>query len=171
MSRLIRTQVCGLIVILTVSVSLFIPPLQAGMQLDIVGKFQDADLELDVATVFDPEVEASRSKVALLGIVTPSRQGIATPLRNSFSFRLEEWLSLIALWMKAVNAQSDSWKVVGSMAEMETSDVSHLTVSAGPGVKFVISSPRKGTVTYVLPKDDMAGFEKALYQVKNFLSR
>jgi hypothetical protein len=171
MSRLIRTQVCWLIIVLTVSVSLFIPPLQAGMQLDIVGKFQNADLELDVATVFDSEVEASRSKVALLGIVTPSQRGVATPSRSSFSFRLEEWLSLIALWMKAVNAQSDSWKVVGSMTETETSDVSHLTVSAGRGVKFVISSPKKGTVTYVLSRDDIAGFEKALHRVKDFLSR
>jgi hypothetical protein len=171
MSRFIRTQVRGLIVVLTVSVSLFIPPLQAGMQLDIVGKFQDADLELDVATVFDPEVEASRSKVALLGIVTPSRRGIATPSRNSFSFRLEEWLSLIALWTKAVKAQSDSWKFVGSMTETESSDASHLTVSAGRGVKFVISSPKKGTITYVLSRDDIAGFEKVLHRVKDFLSQ
>ena len=169
MSRLIRTQVCWLIIVLTVSVSLFIPPLQAGMQLDIVGKFQNADLELDVATVFDSEVEASRSKLALLGIATPSRRG--TSSRNSFSFRLEEWLSLIALWTKAVKAQSDSWKVVGSMTETETSDVSHLTVSAGRGVKFVISSSKKGTVTYILSRDDIAGFEKALYRVKDFLSR
>jgi hypothetical protein len=169
MSRLIRTQVCWLIIVLTASVRTFIPPLQAGMQLDIVGKFQNADLELDVATVFDSEVEASRSKVALLGIVAPSRR--STPSRNTFSFRLEEWLSLIALWTKAVKVQSDSWKVVGSMTEMETSDVSHLTVSAGRGVKFVISSSKKGTATYVLSRDDIAGFEKALYRVKDFLSR
>ena len=160
MSRLIRTQVCWLTIVLTVSIWTFIRPLQAGMQLDIVGKFQNADLELDVATVFDSEVEASGSKVALLGIATPSRRG--TPSRNSFSFRLEEWLSLIAHWTKAVKAQSDSWKVVGSMTETETSDVSHLTVSAGRGVKFVISSSKKGTATYVLSRDDIAGFEKAL---------
>ena len=98
--------------------------------------------------------------------------GIATPSRSSFSFGLKEWLSLIDLWTKAVKAQSRSWKVVGSMVEMETSDVSHLlTVSAGPGVKFAISSPKKGTATYVLSKEDMAGFEKALHQVKDFLSR
>jgi hypothetical protein len=123
MSRLIRTQVRWLIIVLTASVSLFIPPLQAGMQLDIVAKFQNAGLAFDVGTVFNSEVEASRSKVELLGIATPSCK--------SFSFRLEEWLSLIALWTKAVKAQSDSWKVVGSMTETETSDVSHLTVSAG----------------------------------------
>ena len=157
--------------VLTVSVSLFIRPLQAGMQLDIVAKFRNADLEFDVATVFDSEAEASRSKIALLGIVTPSRPGITTPLRNSFSFGLEEWLWLIALWTKAVKAQTDSWKVVGSMRETETTDVSHLTVSAGRGVKFVIGSSRKGTVAYVLSRDDFAGFENALYRVKDFLSR
>ena len=56
------------------------------------------------------------------------------------------------------------------MTETETSDVSHLTLSAGRGVKFVISSSKKGTVTYALSKDDIAGFEKALDRVKDFLS-
>jgi len=121
------------------------------------------EAELDVVTVIDTDVEASKSKVALLGI--------APPLRSSFSFRLGEWLSLIDLWSKAVKAQSDSWRVIGSMTETETSDVSHLTISAGPGVKFVISSFQKGTVTFVLSKDDMARLEKALYRVKEFFSR
>jgi hypothetical protein len=163
MSRLIRIPIYGSIIVLTVGLSLFTWPLQARVQLDIVAKFQNADLELDVVTVVDSEVEASRSKVALLGI--------ASPARSSFSFRLQEWLLLIELWTKVVKTQSGSWKVVGSMAEKETSDVSDLTVSAGPGVKFVISSPKKSTVTYVLPKNDMASFEKALHQVKEFLSR
>jgi hypothetical protein len=161
MSRPIGTPVYGLVIVL--ALSLYSWPLQAGMQLDIVAKFHNADLEFDVVTVIDPEVEASRNKVALLGIATPSR--------SSFSFGLKEWLSLIDLWTKAVKAQSGSWKVVGSMVETETSDVSHLTVSAGPGVKFAISSRKKGTATYVLSRDDMAGFEKALHQVKDFLSR
>src|SRR5260370_35579951 len=111
---------------------------------------------VDVVTVIDSEVEASRNKVALLGIATPSR--------SSFSFRLKEWLSLIDLWTKAVKAQSGSWKVVGSMEETETSDVSHLTVSAGPGVKVVISSPKKGTVTFVLSMENMTGFGKLRFK-------
>jgi len=57
------------------------------------------------------------------------------------------------------------------MTETETSDVSHLTVSAGRGIKFVISSSKRGTATYVLSRDDIAGFEDALYRVKDFLSR
>jgi hypothetical protein len=162
MSRPIRKLVYGGLVIV-LGLSLYNWPLQAGVQLDIVARFHNADLEFDVVTVIDSEVEAPRNKVALLGIATPSR--------SSFSFRLKEWLSLIDLWTKVVKAQSGSWKVVGSMVETGTSDVSHLTVSAGPGVKFVISSPKKGTVTYILSTEDMADFEKALLQVKEFLSR
>ena len=163
MSHPIRTPAYGLIIVLTVGFSVLTSPLQARVQLDIIAKFQNAEVELDVVTVIDSDVEASKSKVALLGI--------ATPLRSSFSFRLAEWLLLMDLWSKAVKAQSDSWRIIGSMTETETSDVSHLTMSAGPGVKFVISSFQKGTVTFVLSKDDMAGFEKALYRVKEFFSR
>ena len=95
-------------------------------------------MELDVVTVVDWEVEAAKSKVALLGIATPSR--------SSISFRREDWLLLIDLWSKAVKAQSDSWKIIGSMKETETSDASLLTISAGPGIKFVIHSPGKGSL-------------------------
>ncbi len=159
----IRTPVHALIIVLTVGFSVLTSSLQARVQLDIIAKFRSAEVELDVVTVVDSDVEASKSKVALLGITTP--------LRTSFSFRLAEWLSLIDLWSKAVKAQSDSWKVIGSMTETETSDVSYLTISAGLGVKFVISSSQKGTVTFILSKDDMAGLEKALYRVKEFFSQ
>ena len=152
MSHLVRTPIYGLIIVLTVGFWVLTSPLQARVQLDIIAKFRNADVELDVVTVIDSDVEASKSKVALLGI--------ATPLRSSFSFRLAEWLLLIDLWSKAVKAQSDSWRVIGSMTETETSDVSHLTISAGPGVKFVISSSQKGIVTFILSKDDVGGFEK-----------
>ena len=162
MSRLVRTTLYGLLIVLAVDFSVF-SPLQARVQLDIVAKFRNAELELDLVTVFDSEVDASKSKIALLGI--------ATPVRSSFSFRRAEWLSLMELWTKAVKAQSDSWKVVGSMTETETSDVSHLTISAGPGVKFVIRSFQRGTVIFVLSRDDMARFESALYRVKEFLAR
>ena len=113
MSHPIHTSVCGLIIVLTVGLSVLTSPLQARIQLDIIAKFRNAGVELDVVTVVDS----------------------------------------------------------GSMTETETSDVSHLTISAGPGVKFVISSSQKGIVTFVLSKDDIGGFEKALYQVKEFFSR
>jgi hypothetical protein len=163
MSQPIHASVLGLIIVLTVGFSILTSPLQAGVQLDMIAEFRNTGVELDVVTIVDSDVEASKSKVALLGITRP--------LRSSFSFRLNEWLSLIDFWLKAVKAQSNSWQLIGTMTETETSDVSHLTVSAGPGVKFVISSSQKGIVTFVLSKDDIGGFEKALYQVKEFFSR
>jgi hypothetical protein len=162
MSHLIRTPIYWVIMILTVSLSALTFPLQARVQLDLVAKFQNVDIELYVVTVVDSEVEAE-SKVALLGI--------ATPLRSSFSFKREEWLLLIDLWSKAVKLQSDSWKIIGSMKETETSDPSLLTISAGPGIKFAINSPRKVLVTYVLSKDDLARFAGTLYRVKEYFSR
>jgi hypothetical protein len=163
MSHSIRTPIYGMIMVLTVSFSALTFPLQARVQLDIVAKFRNLGIELDVVTVVDSEVEASKSKVALLGI--------ATPLRSSFSFRREEWLLLIDLWSKAVKVQSDSWKIIGSMKETETwDDDSLLTISAGPGIKFVINSSRKGVVTYVLSKDELARFAGTLYRVKEFFS-
>jgi hypothetical protein len=86
MSHPTRTPVYGLIIVLTIGFSVLTSPLQARIQLDIIAKFRNAEVELDVVTVVDSDVEASKSKVALLGI--------ATPLRSSFSFRLAEWLSL-----------------------------------------------------------------------------
>jgi hypothetical protein len=160
MSQLIRTAIYGVITMLTVSLPGLTSPMQAGVQLDIVAKFRNGGVELDIVTVVDSEVEASKRKVALLGI--------ATPLRSSFSFRREEWLLLIELWSKAVKSQSDSWKTIGSMTEMETAHASVLTISAGPGIKFAINSPRKGPVTYVLSKDELARFAGILYRVKEF---
>src|SRR5262245_16010663 len=84
--------------VLTVSFSALTFPLQARVQLDLVAKFQNEGIELDVVTVMDSEAEPS-GKVALLGI--------ATPLRSSFSFKREEWLLLIDLWSKAVKVQSE----------------------------------------------------------------
>jgi hypothetical protein len=51
--------------VLTVSFSALTFPLQARVQLDLVAKFQNVDIELYVVTVVDSEVEAE-SKVALL---------------------------------------------------------------------------------------------------------
>jgi hypothetical protein len=60
---------------------------------------------------------------------------------------------------------------IGTMMEIRTKDVSVLNVSAGPGVRFVITSPEKGAVTYHLAAGDMARFEKALYAVRDYLSK
>ena len=115
-------------------------------------------------TYFDPERPASDNKAGLLTILNP-------PLQISFAFGLDRTDALIGLWAKAAKAQSATWKKVGSMKETGTQDISELTVSAGPGVRFVITSPQRGAVTYNLASTDMAAFRQALSRVKDFLAR
>ena len=56
------------------------------------------------------------------------------------------------------------------MTETGTSDVSHLTVSAGPGVNFVVTSPKGGTVAHVVQEAEFSRFQKALRDVQDYLS-
>jgi hypothetical protein len=147
-----------------IAVALLLPYLsvRAEGKLDVVATFENANLGLDVVTYINPTTSPSR--IALLGFRSPSA-------RASFVFSLNEWVSLFDLWATAVKVQSDSWKVIGSLTEMGTADVSLLTVSAGPGVRFAVTSVKGVSITYVLANADIARFEKALYQVKDFLSR
>ena len=152
----------GLLMGIAVAVVLPDLPVQAEGKLNIVAKFESANLGLDVVTYINPT--ASPSRIALLGFRSASA-------RTSFVFSLNEWVSLFDLWATAVKVQSDSWKVIGSLTEMGTADVSLLTVSAGPGVRFAVTSVKGVSITYVLANADIARFERALYQVKDFLSR
>jgi hypothetical protein len=152
----------GIIAVLALSFFALASPLQARIELDVLAKFENAGIELDIVTLVDSDVEVAKSKVALIGITKPSR--------SSFSFRREEWLLLIDLWAKAVKTQSGSWKIIGWIKETETSDPSLLTISAGPGIKFVIDSPSKGLVIFILSQDDLARFAGTLYRVKEFFT-
>jgi hypothetical protein len=84
---------------------------------------------------------------------------------------LDEWIKLIDLCNKAIKTQSSAWIVVGSMTETGTEDVSQLTVSAGPSVSLVISSPKIGTVSYTLERSDLPRFQQGLQKVKDYLSK
>jgi hypothetical protein len=121
-------------------------------------KFIVGQSELDVATYTD-----EGNKIALLGI--------AGTKRISMAFSKQEWVPLINLWTKAKNTQSAAWTVIGTMKETGTEDPSRLTMSAGPGVRFAISTPKKGTMIYTLPTADAARFERALLGVKDYLSK
>ena len=64
----------------------------------------------------------------------------------------------------AAAAAPAAWTEVGSIKDV-SKDVATLTVSSGPGLRFVISSAKGGSVTHLLPKTDIARLEKALQQV------
>lgn len=149
--------------LLIVSLTLLASPLRAQGKLEIVEKFTKGNAELSVAHFTDPSVEKSKSKVGLIGIASPSR--------NSFAFNKGEWTKLIELCQKAIAIKSAGWTQVGSMTETGTEDVSQLTLSAGPGVSFVISSPKAGTVSYIIQKADLPRLQKGLLQVRDYLAK
>ena len=162
MLRAFGTSALGAVLGLTLGFGLLVEPLHAEGKLDSIAAFKTGSSELTVATYTDPQANGT-TKVGLLGIASPSR--------NSFAFKLSEWLAMIGLWNKAKVVSSASWKPVGTMSEKDTTDVSQLTISAGPGVSFVITSPKAGTVTYALAKSDAGRFEQAILKVKAYLSK
>jgi hypothetical protein len=137
-------------------------PLRAEGKLAVVERFADRNTVLAVAHFTVAGAPTAKGKVGLLTIATPDA--------NSFAFNLAEWKSLIALCDRAAKVQSEKWTVVGTMTETGTSDVSHLTVSSGPGVNFVITSSKGGTVAHVLPEAEFSRFQKALRKVQDYLS-
>jgi len=140
--------------------------LHARGRTEIVAKFLQPSLELDVATYVDPEVEAEAAggKVGLLGFASGQ-------VRNSFALRADDWNLLIDLWTRAVKRQSRTWRLVGSLTEKGSGDVSRLSMSAGQGVKIAITSAKGASMTYLVARTDMARFQAAINQVKEHLAQ
>ncbi len=122
--------------------------------MDILASFQQANARLDVVVGETPEMVL---KSALLGI----RDGA---VRNSIAPRPEGWSKLLVLVQTAASSQTagDEWTVIGEVSEVRTDDISHLVISAGAGIRFVLNSPKGATLTYVLPRDDIPRLQEAL---------
>jgi hypothetical protein len=154
---IVRRVLLGALVTAGLAASLIAGPASAG-SLDVVASFTAKVSQLDVATFTDPN---QKSTVGLLGISKS----------NSIAFGADQWKSLIELVHKAAAASAPAaWTEVGSMKDV-AKDVATLTVSSGPGLRFVISSAKGGTLTHILPKADIARLEKALQQVGDRLSK
>ena len=155
---ILRRALLGALVTAGLAASLIDRPALAG-SLDVVASFTAKASQLDVATYSDPNQRPST--VGLLGISHS----------NSIAFGAEQWKSLIELVHKAAAAPAPAaWTEIGSMKDV-SKDVATLTVSSGPGLRFVISSAKGGSVTHLLPKTDIARLEKALQQVGDRLSK
>jgi hypothetical protein len=164
MSACIR-RLSSVLIILAASLGLLTSPLLAAGKLEFVEKFKQGRLELNVATYTEPD--ASTGKLGKIGLLALA----AGTLRNSFASDGPQWPKLIALIDKAAKAQSagNKWTVVGEISETGTSDVSHLVVSAGPGIRFALNSPQGASLSYVLPRSDIARLQQAMGQVRQFL--
>jgi hypothetical protein len=139
-------------------------PLLAKGEIEILAKFQQSSLELDVGTYTDPEFDAPGNKVGLIGFASGA-------VRNSFTLRAEDWGALTDLWAKAARMQSRNWRVVGSLSEKGTAEIARLTFTAGQGVRIAITSTKGASMSYLVAKADMARFEAAIRQVKDLLAK
>jgi plastocyanin len=143
--------------------SSIVGPAAAG-SLNVIASFTAKTSRLDIATFADPN-----QKPSTVGLLSISQT-------NAVALGAADWKSLIDLVHKAAAAAaatapaSAAWTEAGSIKDV-SKDVATLTVSSGPGVRFVISSARGGTVTHILPKSDIARLEKALAQVGDALSK
>ena len=162
MSARLRSLSSGLIV-LVASLAFLVSPLLAKGKLDIITKFQQSSLELAVATYTD--ADAKPGKVGLIGLT-------AGQVKNSFAFDSPQWAKLIDLIAKAAKAQAtgNTWTVTGELTETETSDVSHLVISAGPGIRFALNSPKGASLTYMLAKGDIPRLQQALVRVRQYFA-
>lgn len=131
----------------------------AAGSLNVVASFTAKTSQLDVATFADPN-----QKPSTVGLLSISHS-------NTIALGAGDWKSLIDLVHKAAAATAPAtWTEVGSIKDV-SKDVATLTVSSGPGLRFVISSAKGGTITHILPKADIARLEKALAQVSDVLSK
>jgi hypothetical protein len=157
MPTILRRALLGALAALGLAASLVAQPASAG-SLDVIASFTAKGSQLDVATFTDPNQAA---KVGLLNISHS----------NAIALGAAQWKSLIELVHKAAAAPaSAAWTEAGSMKDV-SKDTATLTVSSGPGLRFVISSAKGGTVTHILPKTDIARLEKTLQQVGDNLSK
>ena len=92
-------------------------------------------------------------------------------LENSFAFSPEEWQTFIDLVAKAASQSvASNWSVVGDMTETNTRDVSHLVISAGPGIRFAVNSTKGPSLTYVIGNSDVSRLQQALSKMRAYLA-
>jgi hypothetical protein len=154
---IVRRALLGALVTAGLAAAFIAGPASAG-SLDVVASFTAKVSQLDVATFTDPN---QKSTVGLLSISHS----------NAIALGADRWKSLVELVHKAAAASAPAaWTEVGSIKDV-SKDTATLTVSSGPGLRFVISSAKGGSVTHILPKADIARLEKALQQVGDRLSK
>jgi hypothetical protein len=155
---IVRRALLGTLAALGIAASWIAGPASAG-SLDVVASFTAKPSQLDVATFADPN-----QKPSTVGVLSISHS-------NTIALGAADWKSLIDLVHKAAAATAPAaWTEAGSIKDV-SKDVATLTVSSGPGLRFVIASAKGGTVTHILPKADIARLEKALAQVSGALSK
>jgi len=126
-------------------------------------QIQTADGRIDIDTYHVVREDGTDLRIGLLSIVVHGKH-------ISVTFDKSEFPTLWTLWQNAQARQSASWQPVGDYVETGTTDVSHLRISAGPGVRFMIESPANGAFTSELPASSFSQFSSALQSAESFVA-
>src|SRR5262245_14068124 len=127
-------------------------------------RFVTTSSKLDVCTLTDPQADGTEIRILLLGIESNDEK------RIGITFDKTDTSSILRLWRQALDKRSANWQPVGEYSETGTNDNSHLTVSAGPGVRFTIESPARGSKTLDLPSADFERFTAELEKAAAFVA-
>jgi hypothetical protein len=82
-----------------------------------------------------------------------------------------EWDEFVAITSKAEGAQSPNWRVIGEIHDTGPGEITHLTVSAGPGMRFVANSPHGPNISYDLSRADIPRFSGTIGSVTRKLHK
>lgn len=132
-------------------------PAGAAGPLNTLATFPGGDSQLEVQTYAQND-----TKAGVIEMTTGSA-------RASFLLNAELAEQMLDLWSKAKTMQAGSWSPVGTLTETRPKDASTMSVSAGFGVRLILSDLKAGSLTHVVGRDDMAAFEDALEKVNDFL--
>ena len=132
-------------------------PARADGPLTTLATFPGTDTQLEVQTF-----EQNNKKVGLIEMA-------AGPDHASFIIDAALSEQVLDIWNKAKSKQAGSWSPVGTITENRASNAASIAVSAGFGVRLILSDPKQGSFTHVIARDDMAAFEAALQKIASFL--
>jgi hypothetical protein len=132
-------------------------PAHADGPLTTLATFPGTDTQLEIQTF-----EQSNKKVGLIELS-------AGPDHASFIIDAALSEQVLEIWNKAKSKQAGSWSPVGTITENRASNAASIAVSAGFGVRLILSDPKQGSFTHVIARDDMTAFEAALQKVASFL--
>jgi hypothetical protein len=149
---------------LILGVLLCLSSARAGGKITVVDVLSNSSGMLRLTTSFDPNMSyPNLRKFAVIAIA----QGTHI---NSIAFDAGDWATMTVLWNKAVAAHPATWQSVGAFTDTSGADSSTLNLKAGSGVTLVLSSPTRGTVTYVLVPVDLERFGADMRKVQRSLA-
>lgn len=107
-------------------------------------------------------VEVGSYEAPLLGSKTGYLRACADERMNSVVLLPEEWPGLVTLLSKVRSPSSSARRVVGSINDGASNDPTDLTVSDGPNVQLVLSSPKGPTIVAVLNQAEAVRLRAAI---------